>query len=795
MEDAHALYQRLGLVVMSGAMTAKQNKDGKWKKKFAFQQDWEKLEKHAYAKSKNGYAILTGKKNNLVAIDIDDPETDANKELMDLMTDCNFVQQTKKGFHYVYAYDERLAQTTNEKLGLDTRTDGGCIFAEPTECYNDQQELVAHYTWIRRPDEDEGLVALPNEVVEYLTKLDRRYVRTAMAVEDPPTTENVSVETLATDPTTNLQSVFNKMVEALPVECLTNYADWIKIGMVFHNEGLTCADWDAVSRRATNYEAGECEKHWATFGKATKRKVSSATLWKMLKDNNPVKFYELMEQREDFWNLVLTINHLDVAKYFYNLNPDMYLWSEVMGWFSITANNTWKAYESKTPSGLCNKVAETMMDLAKDTKKAELTKYARESAGITDGDKQKEVMKKHQARMTAIQLAYKQFGSREFTNGVCSFLPTYYEKENLERYMNMNRNLFAFNDGVLEVETGVFRPIVPRDYLSFTCGYAYPCKPNPEIRKRIWTFLLSMYDGDEGVAKYVLCVLASCLSGLNRWEEFYFFTGNGGNGKGVLADLLKFVFGEYYMSVDVSLFTKPVERKDQPIPALVDAKWKRIMMTSEPEASDTLQAGLIKKVSGNDSVEARTLNSKYIHSYVPQFKLLGQANGVPKMNKVDGGVVRRMRVVKFPLDFKTEKEMQLPERKPNWRLADPDVKHTHSKTAVWRDEFMLMLIETYNEIKDWKSLPMPPAVRQETTGYLDENNPLKEWFEAYYDKAEGDAISAEDLKMTYHADTQTQGNAFNQERFKAYMKLLGFEPKKNRVNRSMYSGLVRKPNP
>jgi P4 family phage/plasmid primase-like protien len=791
MEDAHALYQRLGLVVMSGTMTAEQNKKQEWKKKFAFQYQWEKLEKHNYSKTKNGYAILTGKKNNLIAIDIDNPETDANRELMDLMMDCNFVQKTKKGFHYVYLYDERIAQTTNEKLGLDTRTDNGCIFAEPTECYNEHQELVAHYTWIKRPEEDEGLVAIPNDVVEFLAKLDRRYVRTtAPVVEDAPQ-ESESVETTATDPTNNM-GILIKIVNVLPVECLTNYADWIKIGMIFYNEGLTCADWDNISKRATNYEAGSCEKHWTTFGNQIKRKVSCASLWKMLKETNPQMFYELMEQREDFWTLILQLNHLDVAKYFYNLNPDTYLWNEVMGWFSITTKNTWKGYENKTPSGLCTKVAETMQDLTKETKRAELSKYARESSTITDGDKQKEMTKKHLARMNAIQLAYKQFGSREFTNGVVSFLHSYYENEYLEKKMNMNRSLFVFDDGVLELDTGVFRPIVPSDYVSFTCGYDFPTKTRPDVRKRIWTFFLSMFDGNEEVAKYVMYVLASCLSGVNRWEEFYFFTGNGGNGKGVLADLLKFVFGDYYISVDVSLFTKPMERKDQPIPALVDAKWKRIMMTSEPEASDTLQAGLIKRISGGDNIEARTLNSKHIHSYVPQFKLVGQANGVPKMNKVDGGVTRRMRIIQFPLDFKTESDMAKPERKDNWRLADPDVKHIHSKTAIWRDEFMLMLIETYNESKDWKSLPLPRAVELETTGYLDENNPLKDWMDGFYEKGDGEPITAEELKNQYHTDTQTATSVFNHERFKNFMKLLGFEPRKNRMHRSVYSGLIRK---
>ena len=132
-EDAHTLYERLGLIVMAGEMSWD---DSTGKKKFAFRKGWASLDKHAYNKKASGFAVLTGSKSGITAIDIDDPELDHNATLMDLMMDCNMVQKTKKGYHYVFAYDDRIVQTTGDKLKLDVRNDGGCIFAEPSMAFD-----------------------------------------------------------------------------------------------------------------------------------------------------------------------------------------------------------------------------------------------------------------------------------------------------------------------------------------------------------------------------------------------------------------------------------------------------------------------------------------------------------------------------------------------------------------------------------------------------------------------------------------------------------------------------------
>jgi hypothetical protein len=276
------------------------------KKKFAFRKGWASLDKHAYNKKASGFAVLTGSKSGVTAIDIDDPELEHNEKLMDLMMDCNMVQKTKKGYHYVFAYDDRIVQTTGDKLKLDVRNDGGCIFAEPSMAFDEMGDIAASYEWVKRPEVGEKLTRLPDEVVEYLSTLDKRYLKS----KDTQSVQ--SVETVASDPEPPqpVSELLLKVVAALPVSILDNYAEWIKIGMVLCNEGYSCSQWDEVSKRSAKYHAGACEQHWKSFANPNgKRKVMNATLWKMLKQSNEPAFWTLMEQREDFWTLVSQLNH------------------------------------------------------------------------------------------------------------------------------------------------------------------------------------------------------------------------------------------------------------------------------------------------------------------------------------------------------------------------------------------------------------------------------------------------------------------------------------------------------
>lgn len=780
-------YLRHGLVVISGFMSAILGPNG-YKKKFAFPPEWQKITQSKFNSKQPGHILRTGEDVGIFAIDIDDPELQHNMELMDLMVGCNMKQKTTHGYHYVYKWDQRVKTTTSVDLKLDIRSDNACIFCEPSWIKDPEGNDVGKWTWLRLPEEEEEISTVPEEVIEFLSRYGDTYINKPSQCVGEGEEKEVGEEDLQEDPEQSEATVLLKVMDGLSTKRYDNYDSWLKIGMVCYNEGLPLPFWDACSQRSDNYQSGACGKKWLSFKE--KGKLTEATLWYWLKQDNPKLYCELMEQRESVWSLIELLNHNDIAKYFYSCNSDSYLWNDKLGWFSLQWNNSWKRSENGQPNGLKSKISDALQIFFKDIKTAELMKYAKISSEVTDRDKQDKLLKEHASKIRMISKAYIDLGKSDFCNGVISFLQSLYAVDNLEQIMDMNINLMAFTDGVFDCSVCKFRAISPKDYISITTGYPYPKRGDPEVRAALRQMIHGMFECDE-TEHHLLRVLASCLYGNNRWEQFYVLTGKGGNGKGMINTLLRRVFGAYHYEVPMTLFTKVSEKKEQPMPELVEARNKRVLMASESEKQDILQIGFLKGISGNDIISARTLYSGHIHKYIAPFKLILQCNTIPKLSKLDDAIKRRMIVIDFPFQFRESSKMEDGTEPHMNRLQNPDMKIACNDREDWRDEFLLMLTEIYSEIREWKELPVPAKVREATQEYLDTNNPLKDWLAEFYEitKNEADFILSSELKKNFHYDTRIEKMA--EETFKDLMTMSGVQNKRMTKGKGFF-GLKRR---
>jgi P4 family phage/plasmid primase-like protien len=776
-EPVFDMYNRLEFVLCSGTFNPCMKPDGAVNKNFIHDSaSWKDSTQRRCLKNRTGYALLTGAVSDVTAIDIDDPDAPALQSLRRLLLEeCNMIAKTRKGNHYLFMYDPRIRTVAKAKIGVDTRNDGGLLYVAPSRYRTPSpaNESV-EYTWDVTPEDmgEEGLRPLSDAVFDALKALDRGYIMPAKADDVDPPAQGEIITHVASDPIA-VGDEGETILLRLAAEITNNdtYDDWLRNGMICFNEGLGLGVWETMSRKAAGYEAGACAKKWASFSHTGERKITQATWWKWLKDNKPDRFAELKHYRSDVVTLLETINHNDIAKYFYNLYPTSYVFNKALGWYALGTNNIWERADKGVPNALKRHLADTMQDLTREAKSVQTAKHKRNMDGAKAGTEDRAELLDHQNKMRNIIAAYKLFGSSEFCNGVISFLPAYYEDEHLTEKMDMNRSVFAFTDGLYDIEKETFRAIEPRDWVCTTTGYPIPRVSVPTVRSELTTLMWNIFEDTE-VTEYMWSVLSSALLGTNRWEELYTFTGSGGNGKGVLSELLKTAFGAYYISQDVSLFTKPRERADQPMPALVEARPCRLFMTTEPEADDKLQCGLLKKVTGGDTVEARTLHSQHIVKYVPQFTLIIQTNTIPRLNKIDGGIQRRLRIIRFPFQFVASPTL------PHHRHGDPDVKDRKCKSPAWRDEFVLMLIERLQTIRKWKALVPPAKVKEVTGGYLDEHNPLKEWLSENYviTHWDEDRISASEMRADFnatHPDAQ-----LTTVKFKELMGYNGLEAKR-----------------
>jgi len=571
----------------------------------------------------------------------------------------------------------------------------------------------------------------------------------------PAPSENSST---TTDPKEEVMEVkadvelLTRVVMGLDPKKHNEYNDWIEVGCVCFNEGLPVSVWDAFSKQSKNYKKGECAEKYRTF---TKGKMTQAKLWKWLKEDNIKLFNELCPRRTDFWTLIGNYNHAETARYFYNVKPDAYAFHESLGWFQLLSSGAWKHYE-KVPSGLMTDIWQT------------LKKVNKEHWDLLDPAKEEDQAKAKQCAVFA-----KMIGTKGFVDGVVAFLPANYNDEKLNKKMDESRNLFAFQNRVVDLEkNNEVRDIRPDDYVCLHTGYDYPVKANPEVRKEIRDLLFSIWE-DWSVVDYVLAVMALQLHGKKKYEEFYVWTGRGGNGKGVITELVKRSLGDYFHSIPHDCITKRSDKKDAPNPPMAKAKGKRFVQAQEPEADDKLQIGTIKELTGGDEITARALYHDPV-VYVPQFGLFLQCNTIPKLNKLDGGIKRRMVIIYFPFQF-VDKPHEAHHRKINHDLKDKITKSTE-----WRDEFVLMLLDVY---KATKELVKPKFISDHTDEYLAENDAVRSWIEDNYttncdvnDKHY--KLPAEELRKQFISDTNTPPFDMPAAKFKTLMEMNGVPQKR-----------------
>ena len=540
--------------------------------------------------------------------------------------------------------------------------------------------------------EDSELLPEPEEEVAEVPK------KVKAATPDP-----VSVEP-SIDGDKDVQTPLIRAIMGLSSVYFNGYSEWLNVGIICFNEGLNFSVWEQFSKQSPSYKSGVCAEKWATFKKGT---LTQASIWKWLKADNPELYAELRTERSDFLTLLSCCNHAEVAKYFYNLKPDAYLYNENLSWFMLMPSCAWKHYE-KAPSGLLNDIWATM--------KAVYTEQYEIRSAMSHDEKTPGILK-------AMKAFAKDIGNKHFLEGVAGMLHTFYNDDDLTKKMDESRELFAFSDKVVDLSVSPpnVRNIRPSDYICLHTGYKYPTKSDPAVRAEIRKTVMSIWENAE-MADYFLRTIAINLNGNKKFQEFYVWTGKGGNGKGMITELISRTFGDYYHSIPHSCLTKTQNATDAPNPPIAYSKGKRFVQAAEPESDDSLKEGVIKGYTGGDVVSARLLHKNTI-CQKPQWGLFLQCNNIPKFNSVSGGILRRMKVILFPFQF-VEKPVL-----PCDRQRNNDLPNT---SDAWRNEFLLMLLDVYSTIRS-DSLDAPAGVEEETKEYFAETNPVREWLMTDYD--------------------------------------------------------------
>lgn len=713
-----------------------------------------------------GFFVKTGKGSNIVAIDIDNPD---NPELEELIAMCeeqsNFIVRTRKGKHYYFKFNPLLKNTNSKVIGMDTRSDGGMLICPPTKYMYEDDEI--EYEIARQPEELDELNELTAEMTDYMVKKwGSKFINIPEEKKEKKEKKEEIKEEIKEEPKEEPKEEDNsnperelllKALNNVNIDRFTNYDSWFQFGAICYNERtlLSFDDFVYYSKKAPNYvDERDCSKKWKEYKQNNCNKISKATVWKWLKEDNFEVFKQLVAVSNDMWEFIRLMNDNDASKLFYNNYPTKFLYNIKLGWFSLQNNNIWKSYGNKYPINMTKMINDFFQQFIKDFKKAELKRYTDLIENTFDREKEKKIIDGHEERLKVIDKQYRIAGSFKFATDVSKLLLSLYNNDDLDKIIDFNRDLIAFEDKVYVISTGEVRDIKPDDYISTTTGYKFPLQSNKSVRDDIEKTIKSMFPDDD-TYEYMLYTIASSLLNYNKYEKFYIWTGRGGNGKGLLTTLVQKAFGNHYIAVSNSLFTQKNKSKDAPLNEVVDSRSKKMMMTTEPESSEYLQVGIIKQFTGNDDLQARKCHKDEVVSFKPMFVLFLQTNNIPKLNNIDEGIQRRLTIINFPYQFRANPDGNNPLEKQ----GDSKIKVKFSDDNDYRDEFMLMLLEKLKELnkKDDKEFDklVPKNVLDTTREFIDECNLIKDWLFT-------------NIELTYN-NKDTIGIRETYEAYKSYM--------------------------
>lgn len=349
--------------------------------------------------------------------------------------------------------------------------------------------------------------------------------------------------------------------------------------------------------------------------------------------------------------------------------------------------------------------------------------------------------------------------------------------------LDENTNIMGFNNGVYDFTTATFRKGRPDDYITLSVGYNYPDTVTEEARRNVMKVFTDPF-GSEDLTKYVLQILASCMDGRRKFQEYYIWTGRGSNGKSTIQELIMQTFGDYAKPLDIAFWTKSRREAGGAMPELADKKGVRFVFSNEPEATDRIQVAKIKEVTGGERITARKLYCQPV-TFRPQFGIFILCNDLPELSKTDGGIERRTRIVPYSRQFKQNPI-------PGQLIADPMVLENCKNNVEWRMACMRLLLDTYATIRSLMTLVLPLEIINASRQYMEENNPIGIWLKDNFEitNDENDRVPVDEMWMLYKSmvDKNIAKNVFGTS-MTNMNNINRKQIKVNKINRYYYIGI------
>ncbi len=283
-----------------------------------------------------------------------------------------------------------------------------------------------------------------------------------------------------------------------------------------------------------------------------------------------------------------------------------------------------------------------------------------------------------------------------------------------------NTDLFNCKNGTLNLTTGEFKPHDPADFLTMMSGITYDSKATCP---RWEQFISEVMCNDADLALYLQKALGYALTGDTSLECLFILYGaTSRNGKGTTMETFLQIVGDYGKTSNPEMLSTKFGNTNASGPSEEIARLAgiRFVNISEPEKKITFNAALVKRMTGND-----TLNARFLHEnsfdFKPNFKIFINTNYKPSVSDMTLFYSCRLKLIPFKRHFEEHEQ-------------DKGLK------AFFAEENNLSAIfnwcyEGYKLFRK-QGLDDPTAVTQATKEYEAESDRIGQFVDAWLEEGE-----------------------------------------------------------
>ena len=211
-------------------------------------------------------------------------------------------------------------------------------------------------------------------------------------------------------------------------------------------------------------------------------------------------------------------------------------------------------------------------------------------------------------------------------------------------------NLINCQNGTLDLLTMEFRESDPEDFLTKTAGVHYDAAAACPRWER---FIDEVMCGDKELAEYVQKSLGYALTGDTSLEcMFILYGATSRNGKGTTMETFKLIMGEYGVTSNPELLGTKGSMNNSSGPSEDVARLNnvRFVNISEPDKRLNFSAALVKRITGNDTLNARHLHENSF-DFKPVCKVFVNTNYLPNVNDTTLFDSGRLKIIPFSRHF------------------------------------------------------------------------------------------------------------------------------------------------